>query len=196
LNAELNSAFNLINVLRNGVLQIWIIKPDSLDHFRLIETLLESTKLMEQEPEGFEFDVRTKLCDVWRIFLGDTKEIRLRAPARNVADTERLKQMMDFIETHYAENISVSDIAAAAGISTRESTRCFQRCISLSPVSYLSDYRVRMAAKLLRTTGKTVIEVSEACGFSSPGYFGRVFKETFSTTPKAYQMGKRGKDIL
>ena len=44
-----------------------------------------------------------------------------------------------------------------------------------------------MAAKLLRTTGKTVIEVSEACGFSSPGYFGRVFKETFSTTPKAYQ---------
>ena len=69
-------------------------------------------------------------------------------------------------------------------------------CISLSPVSYLSDYRVRMAAKLLRTTGKTVIEVSEACGFSSPGYFGRVFKETLSTTPKAYQMGKREKDIL
>lgn len=46
---------------------------------------------------------------------------------------------------------------------------------------------LHMAAQLLSESGKTVIEISEACGFSSPGYFARVFRETFGCPPKEWQ---------
>jgi len=44
-----------------------------------------------------------------------------------------------------------------------------------------------MAADLLSGTAKSIIEISEECGFSSPSYFGKVFKESMGCTPKEYR---------
>jgi len=190
LSGAYNSVFEekyFAPVCRTGIPQIWAISPDELQSIKIIEALIESTELMRLEPDGFEFEVRSKLSSAWLGLFRDTEEYRDKAPRRNAADAERIKQMMNFIEKHYMEEIGVSDIADAAGISTRESTRCFQRCIGASPVSYLSDYRAHIAAGMLTGTDKTVLEVSEACGFSSQSYFSRVFHETFGMTPKAYQ---------
>ena len=91
---------------------------------------------------------------------------------------ERLKTMMQFIHACYGEKITLEQIAASAGISPRECSRCFQRCIKISPMNYLNDYRVRMAARLLSQTGRTILSISEQCGFSSSSYFGKLFQKT------------------
>ncbi len=174
-------------ICHKGIPQIWVIRPDHLEGIEMIQALLASIKQAETEPEGYEFTVRSQLGSLWLGLWNETREIRQNSPSRNAADTERLKQMMEFIESHYSENISAADIASAAGISSRESARCFRRCIGVSPASYLSEYRVQMAAMMLTETDRSVIEISELCGFSSPGYFGKVFRDTFRLTPKAYQ---------
>jgi AraC-like DNA-binding protein len=48
-----------------------------------------------------------------------------------------------------------------------------------------------MAADLLADSAKSIIEISEECGFSSPSYFGKVFREAMGCTPKEY----RDKDV-
>ena len=84
----------------------------------------------------------------------------------------------------------MQDIAASAGVSTRESARCFSRCIGVSPSEHLTQTRVRMAARELRETSSSIMEISEKCGFSSPGYFSKVFREITGQTPREYQKSK------
>ncbi|WP_394916419.1 helix-turn-helix domain-containing protein [uncultured Robinsoniella sp.] len=74
-----------------------------------------------------------------------------------------------------------------ANISTRECSRCFQRCIKLSPMNYLNEHRIRMAAQMLLQTNKSIMTISECCGFSSSSYFGKIFQDYMGCTPKNYR---------
>ena len=177
----------MLPVTRCTALQAWRIHPDTRRRMEMSAAALTAADLAKEEREGYEFDIRTQLSTFWRGLLEETKEVRMAAPVRNTADAERIKLMMDFVRDHYTESITVEDIAASAGISTRECTRCFRRSIGTSPVEHLSQFRVRMAAKALRETTKTVLEISEECGFSSPSYFSKVFRDLTGRTPREYQ---------
>ena len=190
LSGAYNSVFEekyFTPVCHSGGLPFWIISPDTLPQLELITCLLKAKALMAGEPEGYEFEIRSLLSTAWLILFRETKELRGKLPLRSTADTERIKQMMDYISANYADPISVQDIASAAGISVRECSRCFRRSLGFPPAAYLTDYRIRMAARALNETGRTITEISESCGFSSPGYFSRVFKEVIGSSPKEYQ---------
>ena len=190
LSGMYNSLFEekyFLPVSRNSALQLWLVKPDSLEHIEMISTEMKAIELCKQEPDGFEFDLRTRLCDFWRLLLKDTAAIRATARQRGNADTERMKAMMGFIHEHYGEKISLDDIAESASISTRECSRCFRRCIDSSPNDYLNQYRIRAAVRLLTESDMTILEISEECGFSSASYFTKIFRDTMRCTPKGYR---------
>ena len=172
-------------------LQAWAVHPDSREHMEMISAVLAAAELMRDEPECYELDARALLCRFWKGLLKETEDLRKTNPARNTADSERIKLMMDYVRDHYPESINVDEIAASAGVSSRECTRCFRRSVGLSPIEHLTQYRVRMAAKFLRETSKTVLEISENCGFSSPSYFSKVFRDMTGQTPKEYQKQRR-----
>ena len=174
-------------ICRCSALQAWVIHPDSREHMEMIAAMYQAAELMREEGEGYEFQVRNRLCEFWLGLFRETANLRDTAPARNTVDTERLKQMMDYIRDHYSEPLTVEEIGASAGIGIRECSRCFQRCIGTSPISYLTGYRIRAAARMLLETSQSVLEIGENCGFSSPSYFGKVFKEATGLTPKAYR---------
>ena len=190
LSGMYNSVFEekyFLPVSRNSAFQLWLVKPDSLPRMRMIEAVLHAVELHRTEPPEYEFDLRTELCTFWRGMLADSAEVRASMPQRSNADTERIKAMMDYIQANCAERLTLDDIAAAANISRRECTRCFRRCIDSTPNEYLTACRLRMAAGLLIRTGKSVMEISEECGFSSASYFGKVFREATGVTPREYR---------
>lgn len=174
-------------VSRCTALQAWTIRPDTREHMDVIGAALAAVELARDEPEGYEIDIRAHLCAFWKVLLKETEALRKTALIRNTSDSERIKLMMDYVRDHYSESVSVDRIAASASVSSRECTRCFRRCIGLSPIEHLTRYRVRMAEKALRESAKTVLEISEDCGFSSPSYFSKVFRDMTGQTPKEYQ---------
>lgn len=178
-------------VTRCKTLPCFAVRPDSRARLRMIADLMDAAEQMRQEPDGFEFAVRSLLSEFWYGLFAETRELRAAAPARNSQDTERIKRMMDFIEEHYGEALSVGQIGASAGVGERECNRCFQRSIGATPIRHLTDVRVRKAAEMLANSPATVLSVSEACGFSSSAYFGKVFREAMGCTPKAYQKKQR-----
>ena len=190
LTGMYNSVFEekyFLPLIRSDVLTSWPVKPDSLLHLKMIEAVLRAVEISREEPFGYEFDIRSVLSSFWRMLLQDTKDLQKAALPGNTADTERIKIMMRYIKEHCAEKLTLDDIAASAGISTRECTRCFRRCINSSPNVYLTHTRLRMAADLLVSSARSVIEISEECGFSSPSYFGKVFREIVGSTPTDYR---------
>ena len=102
----------------------------------------------------------------------------------------RMRQMLSYIHAHYGERITLSDIAASAGISEREASRCFSRCIQTSPVKYRNQVRLREAEKLLSQTGLSISAIAEETGFDSPGYFTKTFRAKNGITPKAFRARK------
>lgn len=178
-------------ILRCTALQAWQVRPDSKKHLAMISSVMEAQTKVSEEPMGYEFDIRAHLCEFWKGLYEETEALRVNAPVRNLADSERIKQMMDFIGEHYSEPLTVEEIASAAGISVRECSRCFRRCIGVSPIDHLTGLRVQRAAGMLVETSKSVLEISENCGFSSPSYFSKVFREATGVTPNVYRR-KRG----
>jgi signal transduction histidine kinase/CheY-like chemotaxis protein len=98
---------------------------------------------------------------------------------------------MAYIHAHFAEPISRHDVAAHVGLSERHLTRCFNREVGMTPITYLNRYRVRQAKNLLETTAKGITEVALEVGFSNSGYFTRVFREEVGVSPRAYLQTKK-----
>ena len=107
------------------------------------------------------------------------------------APSPRLQVMMQFIHEHYAQPITLEDIAAAVYVSDSSALQIFREGIHTSPVAYLIQYRLRRAAQLLRETDKSVAAIAAETGFQSAGYFCRRFRALFGTSPGDYRRQRR-----
>jgi len=108
----------------------------------------------------------------------------------NCTNQARLQIMMQFIQEHYQERICLEDIGAAVHIGKSMTLQIFHQGIHQSPISYLIQFRLKQAAKLLVSTEKTISRIAEETGFESSTYFCRKFKELYGITPKDYRWEK------
>ena len=131
------------------------------------------------------------LFQIWDILL---KHLSLDSDLKNLQHLDhkqaRLQTMMQYIHDHYMEQITLEMIAASASISKSGALHIFQSGISISPVSYLIQYRLAQAAELLCTTQKSVFSIAEETGFTSSGYFCRKFRQYYLMSPNEYRQKK------
>ncbi|UQZ35551.1 AraC family transcriptional regulator [Paenibacillus sp. PK3_47] len=95
-----------------------------------------------------------------------------------------------YLKEHYADPLTLDMIAGHCGVNKHHLCRLFQRSEQTSPLAYLRERRVEVAVSLLRTTDLSIQEIGRQCGFDSPSYFGKVFREYMSMTPKEYRLKK------
>ncbi len=95
----------------------------------------------------------------------------------------------NFIEQNcYDPDLSVEDIARAAGISPSLLFRLFREREQISPADYLRDTRIRRAKQLLvASPNMKIAEIARRCGFSGCAYFCKVFHAQSNMTPKEFR---------
>lgn len=111
----------------------------------------------------------------------------LLEPGRNLMCVG-VKQALDFIEAHYAEKITLSDVAAAASYSRCHFSKIFKEQLGVCFVSYLSRVRIRHAAELLARSDMSVTELALEAGFNDLSHFERVFRATQRESPTKYRL--------
>lgn len=107
---------------------------------------------------------------------------------------ERIRTMVSYIHQHYADKITVSQIAMSAHISEREALRCFRRCLHMTPSDYLMEYRLHCVQRLLHEGALPVADIAQRTGFSDAAYFDKAFRAAFGMTPTQYR--KRGDEAI
>ena len=103
------------------------------------------------------------------------------------ADTRRLKTILQYVTTHYAETLSVAEAAGVCQCSPSHFMRWFRQMTGQSFTEYLNACRLNAAAEALRSTDDTVLAVAERTGFKNLSYFNRAFKARFGLTPREYR---------
>jgi AraC-like DNA-binding protein len=98
-----------------------------------------------------------------------------------------LRRVHDHIDRHYAEPLTLSDLAALVGMSKFHLVRAFRAAYGETPMRYLSRRRIERAQDLLRAANLTVTEICMLVGFTSLGSFSAKFTELVGEPPTAYQ---------
>ena len=125
---------------------------------------------------------------IWHILYQNTDVEHMGKKENYSASSQaRLQLMMQYIHQKFAYNISLSDIADQAKVSKSTALNLFQRYLEISPVTYLINYRLQEAAKLLASTEKKVTVISKDTGFDSVDYFCKAFKKYYKLTPTEYR---------
>ncbi|WP_338210648.1 bifunctional transcriptional activator/DNA repair enzyme AdaA [Lactiplantibacillus paraxiangfangensis] len=96
-------------------------------------------------------------------------------------------EIKTIIEHHYAENLTLTELASLAHGAPYYLHHVFRRTTGLTPLAYLQQVRLRRAQELLRTTTWTVREIAQRCGFRSPSYFSTQFKTSIGQTPREFR---------
>ena len=137
----------------------------------LTELLLSSFQLFHWQPDGSD-----------HFFYGCPHEYHI-----NASHSERIHSVQDYIYEHYAENITLGDLAKHEYLSISYLS-CFIRQITgLSFQQWLSSVRCEFAEKLLVSTDKTVSEIALDVGFASTKYLFYHFKKWYDCTPSKYR---------
>jgi AraC-like DNA-binding protein len=88
-----------------------------------------------------------------------------------------------FCRKNYARSIRVSQMAKVAKLSRFHFSRLFREARGISPGQYLYGLRLVMAMRLVQSGEHAVKDIAKQCGFTSPNYFCKVFRQTFGVTP-------------
>ena len=99
----------------------------------------------------------------------------------------KLKLVIDYIQAHLTEEITLAQMAKIADLSPFHFSRIFKESVGVSPNRYVNHCRVEKAKRLLQQQQISINQILTACGYRNPSYFIRQFRKIMGVTPKVYQ---------
>lgn len=109
------------------------------------------------------------------------------------AAEEKMKQVLTFIRSHYAEALTVGQLAGLCHFSETYFMSFFKRFAGMTCVEYINHYRLSQAARILVQTDRPVTEAALENGFRNISYFNRQFRRQYGTTPREYRKAAEGR---
>ena len=85
------------------------------------------------------------------------------------------------------QNWTIHKLAEVAGMSRSSFAQRFKEVVGIPPLTYLLDYRLRLAARYLRLQQNSISRISELVGYASDSTFSQAFKRVYGVSPKAYR---------
>ena len=138
-------------------------------------------------PEAYELFIKGKLFELF--FLLYNLHLVSTPPSQSSRQKtlDRMRQILKYLEQHYAEPLTIQKMAEASGFSQSHFMKFFKNTFGMSFTAYLRDYRLTIASRLLLASEDTILAVAAATGFENLSYFNRVFRQKFGMTPREFR---------
>lgn len=105
----------------------------------------------------------------------------------------RLAHIITYIQQNLHLELSVKELSNKAYMSESNFHRVFKNEFNLSPIEFINEERIKLAARLLRNPRMKIKDIYMSCGFKSLSYFSRMFKRKTNQSPKQYQKQQESK---
>ena len=103
-------------------------------------------------------------------------------------EQKRMRKIYALIDERYQEKLTLEEVADVCGLTKPAFCRYFKKTTGSTFVSFLNQYRISQAKRLL-LMGKNVGEACFECGFESLSYFNRSFKKVTGENPSVFKKG-------
>ncbi len=131
-----------------------------------------------------------ELLDAISIRIGHTLArtiYRIPYPSEIASSRLDIEQVIQYMNAHYPENLSINDLAKLIGRSPSAFRRVFKQKTGRSPIEFLIQIRLEKARKRLLATNEPITTIALACGFNSPSHFTASFLKKYAASPRSYQ---------
>jgi AraC family transcriptional regulator len=157
-------------------------------NFGVRPVLAELTRLLRRETDPSRARGRLFADSVMRLIVFEIASSHWSTPMRQpeVDDgaDRRVKRAIDFIESNFSADISLSDIGQASGLSLTQLIARFKKATGKTPYSYVIDRRLNQAVRWLRSSEMSIADVAVETGFVDQQHLTRAFRARLGKTPK------------
>ena len=152
------------------------------DLLRLLDAYLTKKDWFELECVGYINQI------LYRMFsLCPPLPVSEAQQKREASRKERLRFLSSSIEDHYTENIRLSDLADALGVSLYYLSHFFKENFGMSFLDYVTSLRCDHAGRELLSTDRALLDICYDAGFSDPKYFQKAFRSKYGLSPREYR---------
>lgn len=191
-NLFLFAEFEWIRVFENAeYFDMIALDTKETDDFETeIKKEIENIKAEAQNSVNIKLDAES--CDVfenmYKLRENRAMHERYAEPADKSEREQKMKQRFkQYIEEHYAEDISLSTVADYMYMSPGYFSRYVKKLCGEKYIDYLIKVRLEKAQKLLLSENYKVSDVCEKVGFRSVQNFYRMFAKAFGVSPQKYR---------
>ena len=167
-----------LHMCESGVYHI--SKPDLFSfHIRRLSRIVTGNKTEKET-------ALSKAC--YDMFLDLPPCIRQIQDTFSASEDERIQFIIDFIDNHYAEPFSLSELAESIQLSREYMCTLFKQILGQTIVQYLQTVRITHARIfLIQYPEKQISEIASLCGFENSSYFGKVFRKICGCSPDQFR---------
>ncbi len=102
-------------------------------------------------------------------------------------DNDKIERIYDFVRENFQQPITLEEVSAMAHMEVPSFCRYFKRVTGKTFTTFVNDFRVLHACKLLSESNMSISEICFESGFNNSSHFNRLFKNTTGKTPLAYR---------
>ena len=157
----------------------------------ILQKLNQIEEVFDQKGFCYELKIKGLLCEVFSIILYEHRQELTRYVPSSPQELERLEKMLNYLNTHFAEVISLQELADQIHLSREVCCRFFKKMTGKTITTYLEEYRVDKSFPLVQSGQYSMIQIAEMTGFSNPSRFAGAFRRRFGYNPGEYHLVKQ-----
>lgn len=161
----------------------YVIKPNHPAYVSLRKIFNQINTTYDESIIGYELALKSLFLQTIFLLLQYSKKVAV-PETEKVSD--KIKNVLDYIELHYSETITVSQLAKLCYFSDYHFMRFFKKHMKMTCVEYINNLRLEKAVELFEKGNSSIMEVSLSVGFHNLSYFHRAFKKKYRMTPLSF----------
>ena len=160
------------------------LKPSCSWQNDIILELLRMEKMIGKQNEAL--NILQSFISILSSIIGNAGKVSHQRAENN--DISLLTAMIGYIQQNYVETISIKTLASSGGCCKTKCNDLFRKYLNMTPLNYLTEYRLDKSTDLLVHTETGIAYIAYACGFSGSSYYCETFKKHYGLTPKQYRL--------
>ncbi len=181
---------DLIEPLGNGLFEFNLYLREMLfDTLRQITSAFDCSGIPLKESGKNPIEEKLSFSKLEALLLSVLSEVSPSRKQSYSIGAHNYKKIIDVMNSHIDENLSVNDIAKLCCLSPGNLKKTFKTYAGLGVMQHFNRLRIIRSTEYLRQ-GMTVTDISRKMGYSSTGYFSTVFKKETGVSPLRYRAEK------
>ena len=174
-------------LLKGEVRMPAVIHPEDPGYEELKKSLFAIKQALEEKPAAFELSIKEQLLHFFLILYQNSYIYTQNITGKTHENEEKIRQVLDFIQEHFREVITIEQLADQIGFSSCHFMNLFKKYTGTTCTGFISQCRLNAAARELQESDSPVLTIAYNAGYNNISYFNRAFKKQFGMTPGEFR---------